>query len=218
MQTIYYGEPKSEQSYALFQGETTRMREKKNDQINLRLPSSLKNQLGTTSAASGYSMNEIVVRAVRNELSGKYKDSVSVDAALLQRRLLDFGAVPCGPLSEAEADARPFVMSVDACDYANIQSGDWVMEANGESMEGAGIQNGDKVFFRPLQPNRLPSNNDITAVQVLTPDGIAWATIKYWRNTQPPQLVDGNDNVVELPADTDKLIPLAVARAILRRL
>lgn len=207
----------SQQGLIMSQVTVPARKEKKNDQIGLRLSSELKDRLAKKSHETGYSMNEIVVRAVQREMSGG-GETAAIDAAMQQKRCKYLAALPCGPLSPALAEASDYIVSRDMAELLDIQNGDFISVMNGDSMTGAGIESNDLVAFRPLPENRVPFNGDICAVQVHQSDGAVSATVKHWHNTQPPHLTDGDGHTVELPADTERLVPLGIAKALFRRL
>lgn len=72
---------------------------------------------------------------------------------------------------------------------------------------------------RPLPANRDPRAHDIALVQIFQ-DGQCESTIKKWmgRKNGVPVLEDGAGNVLELPEKTEKVMAVAVARAVIARL
>lgn len=193
-------------------------REKRNQGLGIRLTPSLKEKLEIKADQTGDSMNEIAVRALNRELNGRSDEDIIADQ-FDQKRCKYLGPIPCGPPAEFLADADDYMVGIDIASPMGIQTGDWVMQADGRSMTGAGINDGDTLFVRPLLPNRLPSNGEIAAVQIHRADGQVEGTIKHWRSGHPhPYLTDGDKNVFDLPDDTERLVPLGIVTAMMRRL
>jgi SOS-response transcriptional repressor LexA len=192
-------------------------REKRDDQINVRLPSSLKDSLGKASNASGQSMNDIVVGAVQRVLNGDTQ-TAAIDAQLNQKRCKYLGTAPCGPFAEALAEATTFIVSPSVADLLDVQSGDFWLMSDGDSMTGVGIEDGDVLPFKPQSAGIAPRSGAICLVQIITSEGIAKTTIKHWQNSHPlPTLTDGKGQTVSIPEDTVSIVPLGVARGLIRK-
>ncbi|BCM89108.1 hypothetical protein IAD21_00952 [Abditibacteriota bacterium] len=118
--------------------------------------------------------------------------------------LPDLGAVVCGPLKEAVAEADEFTLSDDVSTFLKIQEEDWAFDAEGQSMEGAGIPEGAKVFLRPHGERWRPSRGDIVLVEVSREDEEPTYTLKRFRKSQPFEVEDGDGELYPLPEDANK--------------
>lgn len=200
-------------------GATKRGRREKKDPVDGRFGfvfrPSLAKRLREFSQETGEDLTEIAERALQRELAGG--GTAPVDAAMRQKRCKYLSALPCGPLAPALAEASDYLVSYDIAEMLDIQNDDFISVMNGNSMQGAGIESNDLVAFRPVPAERTPFNGDICAIQVISTDGNVRATVKHWHNT-PPHLTDGDGNAVELDTDTERLVPIGVAKALFRRL
>jgi SOS-response transcriptional repressor LexA len=109
--------------------------------------------------------------------------------------------VPCGPWSEAIDSGDNFLISADVADELEAQDGDVWVRADGQSMEGAGIQDGFVALVRPYD-KKTPRRGEIVLIQVTTPEGDRVGTIKRFNGLEPdgkPRLLDGNDEPYSLP-------------------
>ncbi len=162
-------------------------------------------------------MSSIVGRGI-SAIINPQSIRLAADSLLDQFRCKYFQSVPCGPFEESVAEAGEFVLSADTADELEAREDDFLVRADGQSMEGVGIMDDFLVLMRPLPEGRMPRTGEIALVQMITPDGIAKGTIKHWHNGVKPHLTDGAGEKVELPEATESLLPLAVARGVVGRL
>lgn len=129
--------------------------------------------------------------------------------------------VACGPWREALEQAESFCLSHQTAEFLEVREGDLFLPAQGQSMEGAGIQDGFLIVVRPLD-GKIPRRHDIVLVEVLTEDGEAIYTLKHWGQPagpgSPPQLTDGQGNDFALPLQAQRIQPIGRAVALLGRL
>jgi hypothetical protein len=125
---------------------------------------------------------------------------------------------PCGPWQEAIEQAVAFELSNDVAEELEARDGDVIVRAVGQSMEGAGIFDGALVLMRPLLGHRQPRAGEIALVQRIDVDGNCEGMIKRWHGGEPPVLKDGASDVIEIPAGTRQILPVAVARGVISRL
>ena len=129
--------------------------------------------------------------------------------------------VACGPWREPLDDARSFALSHDTAEFLEVRDGDFFLPAQGQSMEGAGIQDGYLVVVRPLD-GKIPRRNEIVLVEVTTEDGTTVYTLKHWGPSSapgaPPLLIDGAGDQFPLPGQAQQLQPIGRAIAVLGRL
>ena len=140
------------------------------------------------------------------------------DAGTDSTRVRFLAKAPCGDWREAVDLAGNFTLSLDVANALEANPGDVVVQADGDSMEGARIYDGDLVLMRPLADGRRPARGEITLVQVIRKDGSCDAMIKRWQKSDPLQLLDGEGKAVPIPKDTKEVRPVAVARGLIARL
>lgn len=77
-----------------------------------------------------------------------------------------YGAIPAGPLSEASSDDTVEVRSLEDL-LPMIQPGDYFLTVSGDSMKGAGLEEGMTLLMRPTDnPAKEVKDGDICAVWV----------------------------------------------------
>lgn len=124
---------------------------------------------------------------------------------------------PGGPFIEAVAEAETTLeLSGALASFLDARDDDshfWV-KVRGESMVGAGILDGSLVLFYEIDSLREPRRGQITLIQIERENGQYEGTIKRWMGKKDgrPVLHNGNDEVVPLPEDVVKAIPIAIAR------
>jgi hypothetical protein len=129
---------------------------------------------------------------------------------------------PCGDWKEAVDLASSFVLSQDTADFLEARETDVVVMADGESMDGAGIEDGSLLLMRPLANHARPTRGEITLVQIIDEDGDCESTIKRchrWGNA-PNEIVlhDGEGNPFPLPPNTREVKAVAVSRGLITRM
>lgn len=125
--------------------------------------------------------------------------------------------VPCGPLKEALDTGSSFTISRDTADELEVRDGDFWVRAEGESMEGAGIQDGFLILMRPLD-GRPPRRGEIVLVQFFDEEGDVYqATVKRWNGDNPLRLKDGQGDDYEIPEEREYKA-VAVARGVVGRI
>ena len=110
------------------------------------------------------------------------------------------GAIPCGPWNPTEPGHERFTVSTEVADELEARDGDWWFRAAGDSMIGAGILDGSLVLVRPYD-GKPPRRGDVVAVQIADEGGEVSGTFKRFdgQNGDVPKLLDGNDDVFDLP-------------------
>lgn len=128
-------------------------------------------------------------------------------------------SVPCGPWDEAVNSEQSFVISEDVADVLEAQEGDVWCSANGQSMEGAGIQDGFVVLLRPYG-KYAPRRGEIVLAQAFPEGEEPLGTIKRFNGMDGirPKLVDGEDKEYELPQNTTRVEFVARAVGVVGRL
>jgi SOS-response transcriptional repressor LexA len=125
--------------------------------------------------------------------------------------------VPCGPIKEAIETGAAVTISADTADELEVRDGDFWVRAEGESMEGAGIQDGFLILMRPLD-GRPPRRGEITLMQFIDESGDVYqSTVKSWNGDNPLRLLDGQGDDFEVP-EGKEYRAVAVARGVLGRL
>jgi SOS-response transcriptional repressor LexA len=125
--------------------------------------------------------------------------------------------VPCGPLKEAIDTGASFTISSDTASELEVRDGDLWVRAEGESMEGAGIQDGFLILMRPLD-GRPPRRGEIVLVQFFDDEGDVYqATVKSWNGDNPLRLKDGQGQDFEVPQGKEYKA-VAVARGVVGRI
>jgi hypothetical protein len=185
------------------------------EERQIKFAPSMYQRLVERSHETGISVAEQVRRAVANDLDPK---PVSVDWAMVgtdvvKARYLDKSR--CGNWDEAMADERWFVLSKHTAQYLDVQDGDIVVGAMGDSMEQAGIFDGSLVVMRPVAGYRQPRTGQIVLAQRVGADGACESLIKYWHTGEPPRLTDGGGNTVEIPEETVKIEAVAIAKGVI---
>jgi SOS-response transcriptional repressor LexA len=133
-------------------------------------------------------------------------------------RLKRLSKVPCGDWREAIESADSYTLSPDVEHSLEAREGDVIVPAEGDSMEGARIFDGDQVLMRPLPDGVNPRRKEIALVQVFRKNGQCEGTIKRWVKSNPPELEDGNGKPFPLPKDVQEVRAVAVARGLIARL
>ncbi|RYZ83401.1 MAG: hypothetical protein EOP06_20045 [Proteobacteria bacterium] len=72
-------------------------------------------------------------------------------------------------------------------------------------------------MLRPLPKGGRPHAGDVALVQIFDKKGNCTSTVKRWVKSDPLVLHDGDGNPVDLPEDTEDVVPVAVARGIVSR-
>jgi SOS-response transcriptional repressor LexA len=164
---------------------------------------------------TGVPISTQIRRAVEREIAGEAHPAMAGVDSLRIKRLT---RVPCGDWREAIDTASPYVLSPDVKRSLEAQEGDLVVPAEGSSMEGARIFDGDEVLMRPLHEGQRPRRGDITLVQIIRKNGECEGTIKRWIKSEPVVLHDGDDKVFSLPKDVVEVKAVAVGRGLIARL
>jgi SOS-response transcriptional repressor LexA len=125
---------------------------------------------------------------------------------------------PCGPWREAIDLASDYVLSANVADTLEARDGDVIVQADGESMEGAGINDGALLLMRPVPEGRRPARGEIALVQIMRGDGDCESTLKRWMGGEPLRLEDGTGEPLLLPPDVTEVRAVAVARGVISRL
>jgi len=140
------------------------------------------------------------------------------DPGLYTVDLHDVGVAPCGPMQEAVDAAQRFRLSQDVAHSLQATNGDWAVMARGESMEGAGIQDGMRVVMSPLAERVDPPRNKIALVQIIVDGEVYKSTIKRWKRRLPNgtvELLDGENELYELPENTEQVIAVATVKGVI---
>jgi SOS-response transcriptional repressor LexA len=185
----------------------------------LKLTPSMWDELAARRAETGIAVTEIVRRAVARELNPQ-PVKIATDAAMAGTdsfRAPYLTKAPCGPFREALDHASFYTLSKDVADTLEARDGDVIVQADGESMVGAGINDSDLLLMRPVPENRNPSRGEVALVQIFRADGLCEGTIKKWMGGTPPRLHDGDDEELPLPDDVERLVPVCVLRGVIAR-
>ncbi len=163
----------------------------------------------------GTTVPELVRSAVNQWLSPAAPPSSDVN----NFRAPYLSAVPCGPWDDAINSGESFVISEDVADVLEAQDGDIWCSANGQSMEGAGIQDGFVVLLRPYG-KYAPRRGEIVLVQAFPEGEEPLGTIKRFNGMDgtKPKLLDGEDKEYQLPPNTTKVEFVARAVGVVGRL
>jgi repressor LexA len=115
---------------------------------------------------------------------------------LLQTAWPRLGAIPAGPLDYLAGQEVEHLERLDDL-LPDLQKGDFFLEVDGDSMEGAGLLDGMTAVVRP---NRQPKAGDICAVWI---DGEGGTLKRVFREGRDVRLVPDNPRHVErtLPAE-----------------
>ncbi|MBV9866476.1 MAG: hypothetical protein JO316_14075 [Abitibacteriaceae bacterium] len=166
-------------------------------------------------------IHDLTMRALADEIDAATPPAAGMETpARAEISFPVIGSAVCGPWADAVADTHEvLLLSEHMANLLEARDDDVFIRAHGESMERAGIIDGAFVLLRPLAPSARPRSGEIALVQILTRDGDCRSTLKYWHETGAgPHLTDGDGNSYPLPADTERLIPVAVARGLVSRL
>lgn len=127
---------------------------------------------------------------------------INADTGTNALRLPYVGAVPCGPLAQAVAEAGTFVCNQDVNDEVEGMEGDFWVRADGDSMREAGIHRNMMCLVHPYG-RRFVGRGDICAIQVILSDETRVGTIKRFDGecNGIKQFVDGKGAPYELPED-----------------
>ena len=128
---------------------------------------------------------------------------VTADTGTDALRLPAINSIPCGPLSEAYAEASDFVVNAAVALELELFEGDYWTRADGDSMQGEGIADGVRVAVRPYN-DKAPRKNEIVIVQIEAADGSRMGTIKKYVGQDEagrPRFVDGEGTPYPLPND-----------------
>jgi len=109
------------------------------------------------------------------------------------------GRVPAGPLTDLEADLDSVVAGVEDI-LPGARPGDYFLEVDGDSMEGAGLRPGMLLLMRP---DAEPAPGEICAVWV---DGEGGTLKRVWPEGPEVRLVPEN------PAYAERRVPLESVR------
>lgn len=170
------------------------------------------------------SVPELVRRAVDEKLNPRPIDIDLINAATDSFRAPFLSRVPCGPWQDAVDEGAAFTVSKDVADFIEARDGDAWVEGSGDSMVGAGIQDGFMVLVRPLPEGRTPRRGEIAVIQAFVGDEeeAVLGTIKRWMPPKDseglPTLFNGDDAEFELPSGVRRVVAVAVGRAVLGRL
>ena len=131
------------------------------------------------------------------------------DSGLVWLRML--AEPPCGPWKEAIEQAENFYLSREMAALMGVRDGDFLVRADGQSMEAAGIPDNSLLLMRPLN-GKTPDSGAVTLVSVEKASGEWVGTIKHWFITPQghPDLRDGRGMPYYLPADVRKVEAVAV--------
>jgi SOS-response transcriptional repressor LexA len=166
---------------------------------------------------------DVAVARIKAGLPIEGESATAVDdQALHQTRLKYFSRVPCGPIREMASEASDYVLSEHVADDLGVSPGDFVVMAEGLSMmgvamEGRDIIDGDYLFMHSTPEGRPPKSGTIVVALIVTADGSISSTIKHWNNGTIPFLTDGEGKRIELPADTEKIIPIGALTGLIRK-
>lgn len=125
--------------------------------------------------------------------------------------LIQFDAMPCGPLEESEFGASHVPLSGPIARILRARDGDWLVPARGESMVEAGIADGAHLLMRPYK-GKSPHEGDIVLASIETEDGKRFSTIKHWYSG-PRGVVtlrDGKLRAFPYPDNLKSVFPMAV--------
>jgi SOS-response transcriptional repressor LexA len=201
---------------------TPQSRARKTERFEFKAPEKLIAEF--REAANGQQMDmadfaRAAIAAAIERVQGGQTIAGEVDLANLETdsfRAAYLSRVPCGPLREALDTGSSFTISRDTADELEVREGDFWVRAEGESMEGAGIQDGFLILMRPLD-NRPPRRGEIVLVQFFDEDGDVYqATVKRWNGDNPLRLKDGQGDDFEVPEGREYKA-VAVARGVVGR-
>jgi len=118
---------------------------------------------------------------------------------LLDPGLPLLGAIPAGPVSEVSEEQREGRVSSLRDLIPMMESGDYLLEVDGDSMVNVGIQEGMTVLMRP---GREPRSGDICAVWV---DGEGGTLKRVKPNDDTIRLLPENDQYEPIEVDADRV-------------
>lgn len=183
-------------------------RDKKDDRLTVTLSVAQKKALQKRALDEGAVLSDLVREGIENILNPPEPPPPDPekhwsDEGTDQFRAPVLNALPCGPWKEGIADARTAVFSRDVVDYLEARESDIFASTSGDSMEGAGILEGDLVMLRPLD-GKAPRRGEIVMVNITTEDGEQKSTLKRYNGADAsgkPRLLNGADEDYPLPDD-----------------
>jgi repressor LexA len=121
------------------------------------------------------------------------------------------GRIPAGPLTDIDADLDSVVSGVE--DILPARAGDYLLEVDGDSMEGAGLLPGMLLLIRP---EAEPAPGEICAVWV---DGEGGTLKRVWVEGEEVRLVPENPAYTErrVPAESVRIQGVLIAALDVRR-
>ena len=163
------------------------------------------------------SFPEVVRQAVQLRLDNE--SGVNVHTGTDLTRLPYLGAVPCGPLAEAVAEAGTFAVNQDIVDEIEPGDGDFWVRADGHSVHELGIHHNMMCLVTPYG-RRFVGRGDICAIQITTDDEIVTGTIKQYDGERNGKkcFVDGKGNDYELPENTVRVEILGEVTSVIGKL
>jgi SOS-response transcriptional repressor LexA len=147
--------------------------------------------------------------------------ALSDKAATETVRVPVLATAPGGDFKEAIAATRESIaITPETASELWCADDDVFVRVSGDSMRGAGIIDGMNVLMSPLASHQRPRRGEIALVQIIKGGEVYESTVKRWDGEKDglPILLDGNDKPVKLPANIEKIIPVAVAKGVMGRL
>lgn len=194
------------------------IKEKFDERLMVMTGKSMSDALDKEAASKGETRSDIVRRAI--EFYYAPRPVVTADTGTDALRLPSINSIPCGPLGEAYAEARDFVINAAVAEELELIDGDCWTRSDGNSMLGVGIADGVRVAVRPYN-DKAPRKNEIVVVQIETTDGSRLGTIKRYAGHDEhgrPKFVDGDGDAYPLPGDCKSVEMPARVISVLGRL
>ena len=194
------------------------VKEKFGERLVVMVGQSMAQAVEAEAVANGEYNSDVMRRALEQYYAPK--PVITADTGTDALRLPAINSIPCGPLSEAYAEASDFVINGAVALELELLEGDYWTRADGDSMLSAGIADGVRVAIRPYL-DKAPRKNEIVVVNVEMEDG-SWAgTIKRYVGSDEagrPRFEDGEKNPYPLPEDCQSVEMPARVISVLGRL
>lgn len=176
-----------------------KIKEKLDEKFIFMETASTAKMVDNEAAANGETRSDVLRRALENYYAPHSATSEPADNPRTFTAPY-IGAIPCGPWNPTEPGHERFTVSTEVADELEARDGDWWFRAAGDSMIGAGILDGSLVLVRPYD-GKPPRRGDVVAVQIADEAGEVVGTFKRFdgQNGDVPKLLDGNDDVFDLP-------------------
>lgn len=177
------------------------VKEKLDERLLVMAPRSMSDALDKEAAASGETRSDVVRRAIEQYYAPKV--TITADTGADSLCLPSINSIPCGPLSEAYAEAGEFTVNAQTALELELIEGDYWTRSDGSSMLAAGIADGVRVAVRPYG-DKAPRRGEIVIVQIETADGARLGTIKEYDGHDEcgrPRFIDGEKTPYPLPDD-----------------